>query len=238
MSGPGARAWVVALVVLAAAGGCARLQRPRHVLPYKQKQRDYRPEMYASPDAARSPGSLWSEGAYNLFEDARARRVGDIVTIFVLESANAKRDSSTALRHRGDTQLGVSAFYTAILDLVRKNPGLDPNALLQASTTNDFSGGGGITRSGDVKAVLPVRIKEALPNGDFYLEGSKVLLLNEEESLLYISGVVRPIDIAPDNSVSSTQLADVELEYTGRGIITESERVGWGKRLLNYIWPF
>ena len=217
---------------------CARLQTSRHVLPYKQKQRDYRPDLYASPDAARTPGSLWSEGSRNLFEDAKARRVGDIVTITVLESSSAQRDSTTDLHHRGNTQLGIGSFWTALLDVVRNNPGFDPNALLSAMSVNDFSGGGTIARSGDVAAVLPVRIKETLPNGDFYLEGSKVLLLNEEESLLYISGVVRPIDISPTNSIASTMLADVELEYTGRGVISESERPGWLKRVLNYVWPF
>ena len=70
-------------------------------------------------------------------------------------------------------------------------------------------------RSGKLNATLPTRIKKTLPNGDFFIEGSKVFLINEEESILYLSGVIRPVDIMPDNSVSSLQVADVELGTLG-----------------------
>ena len=77
-----------------------------------------------------------------------------------------------------------------------------------------------------------------MPNGDYYVEGRKVLLLNDEETHLYVSGVVRPVDISPDNSVASSYLADVELEYTGRGVLSEKQNVGWLSRALDYVWPF
>ena len=229
-SGP--RTWVPVMLLLCAAG-CVR-----HVYPYTRKTRSYAQDTYASPDAARTPGSLWSEGSYNLYEDARARRVGDILTITLEEKADATRDASTQTAHDGTTQLGISSFWTAMGSLAASNPNLDPNALLAAATRNDFNGGGNTRASGALAAILPVRIKDALPNGDFYIEGHKVLLLNDEESFLYVSGVVRPIDINPDNSVSSSRLADVELEYTGRGVLSEAERVPWLQRALNWIWPF
>ncbi len=223
------------LLILSLAGsfGCVR-----HVHPYSHKVRKYKADTYASPDAARTPGSLWSEGAHNLFEDAKARRIGDILTIDVREVADATRDATTTTQHDGNMQLGISSFYTAMAQLVAQNPGLDPSALIAAATRNDFQGGGNTKRSGALAAILPVRIKDALPNGDYYVEGHKVLLLNDEESFLYISGVVRPIDIAPDNSVASSQLADVELEYTGRGVLTEAEDVPWFQRVVNMVWPF
>jgi flagellar L-ring protein precursor FlgH len=225
---------VGACVLLSACDfGCVR-----HVYPYSRKVRQYKADTYAPPNAAKTAGSLWSEGSHNLFEDARARRIGDILTIGVVEQADATRDAATKTQHDSSIQLGISSFYTAIAGLVKKNPGLDPNALIAAATRNDFNGGGNTKRSGALAATLPVRIKEALPNGDFYVEGHKVLLLNDEESFLYLSGVVRPIDILPDNSVPSSKLADVELEYTGRGVLSEAESVPWFERVINWIWPF
>ena len=210
----------------------------RHIYPNTHKIREYKSDAYAAPDAARTPGSLWSEGAHNLFEDARARRVGDILTVAIGEQADATRSAATNLNHDSIMNLGISSFGSALLTFAAEHPTLDLTKLISAATTNDFKGGGDTARGGAVNATLPVRIKETLPNGDFYVEGNKVLLVNDEESFLYMSGVVRPIDINPDNTVSSAVLADVELEYTGRGVITEADGPGWFTRLVNWFWPF
>jgi len=214
-------------------GECACV---RHVYPYSQKVREYEPAVYAEPDEARTEGSLWSEGAPGLFEDARARRIGDILTIRIDERSDATREANTKTARESETSVGISAFWTAMQGLA--DQGIDPARLISAGSSSDFNGGGQTSRSGRLNAVLPVRIKKTLPNGDFYLEGHKILLLNEEESHLYISGVVRPIDVQPDNSISSSRLADVELEYTGRGVVSERQSPGWFSRLLDYIWPF
>ncbi len=221
------------LLLTSLCGACVR-----HVSPSLRKTRKYKSDTYAAADAARTPGSLWSEGSHNLFEDAKARRIGDILTIAVGENSDATRDASTTTNHESTTQLGISSFYTALLKTVRDNPGFDPAALISTATKNDFNGAGNTKRSGALAAILPVRIKSSLPNGDFYVEGHKVLLLNDEESFLYISGVVRPIDVLPDNSVPSSKLADVELEYTGRGVISEAETQPWFTRFVNWAWPF
>ncbi len=221
------------LLLLLPLGGCVR-----HVLPYTRKSRAYTADTYAPPTADRSPGSLWSDGAHNLFEDARARRIGDIVTVRVDERSNAVRDAATRTHREGEVEFGVSSFAGAMQQLAAANPGLNPATLLGAGNESTFRGQGNTSRSGRLQAILPVRIKGTMPNGDFYIEGNKVLLLNEEESFLYISGVIRPIDIEPDNSVVSSVIADVELEYTGRGSITESQNRGWLSRILDYLWPF
>lgn len=209
-----------------------------HIHKRKPKVRAYAKDTYASPDAARSPGSLWSEGAHNLFEETRGRRVGDILTVVVDEQSQAARDSGTATQRQGDMRLGISAFLAAMASYASAHPGFDPNAILATSMSSSFTGQGSTTASGNLNATVPVRIKDVLPNGDFYIEGNKTLLLNNEESHLYLSGVVRPIDVNTDNSVSSSVLADVELEYTGSGVMAENERPGVLWRALNYIWPF
>lgn len=216
-------------------GGCNKVH---HIKPYKHKSRTYAHDTYASPDAARTPGSLWSEGAHNLFEETRARRVGDILTVTLAERADATRDTATATSRQSSAQVGVSALLSAIHSYAASHPGFDPNALLAGMSASTFNSQGGTSRSGQLDAILPVRIKELLPNGDFFVEGSKMLLLNNEESTLYLSGVVRLIDINTDNSVASSVLADVELEYTGRGVLADNENPGWLSRILGWVWPF
>ena len=237
MKGTRSRGWTLVLLAtaLAANASCAKV---KHIKPYKKKTRTYAPANYASPDAARTPGSLWSEGAHNLFEETRGRRVGDILTVLISERADATRDMQTGTNRHSDSQVGVSALFNVMQKVAAMYPGTDPNALLAGASNSAFNSAGGTSSSGALAATLPVRIRELLPNGDFFVEGNKMLLLNNEESTLYISGVVRPIDVNTDNSVPSTKLADVELEYTGRGVLTDNDSRGWLSRALGWIWPF
>lgn len=228
------RAWVLVGIGLLTQA-CSRVP---HIKSYKQKHRSYTKDTYASPDASRSPGSLWSDGAHHLFEETRGRRVGDILTVLVDERADATRDRGTALQRNSTSSVGVGAFLNAMQQLAIKHPGLDPNVLVSGASAGAFNSQGSVAASGQLAAKLPVRIKEVLPNGDFFLEGSKMLLLNNEESILYISGVSRPIDVGTDNSVSSSVLADVELEYTGRGVLADNDHQGWFSRVLGWVWPF
>lgn len=220
---------------VAVSAGCSRV---KHIKPYKKKARAYTAATYASPDAARTPGSLWSEGAHNLFEETRGRRVGDILTVTIAERADATRDMQTGTSRHSDSQVGISAALNVMQKIAAMYPGTDPNALLAGQSNGNFASNGGTASSGTLAATLPVRIRELLPNGDFFVEGNKMLLVNNEESTLYISGVVRPIDVNTDNSVSSTKLADVELEYTGRGVLSDNDERGWLSRALGWIWPF
>ena len=228
---------VVALLAAlsVSSGACARV---KHIKPYKKKNRTYTKSSYASPDAANTPGSLWSEGAHNLFEETRGRRIGDILTVTIDERADATRDMQTGTSRHSDSQVGISAALNIMQKVAQMYPGTDPNALLSGQSNGNFAANGGTSSRGTLAATLPVRIRELMPNGDFFVEGNKMLLVNNEESTLYISGVVRPIDVNTDNSVSSTKLADVELEYTGHGVLTDNDSRGWLSRALGWIWPF
>ncbi len=215
------------------ATGCVR-----HTYPYSPKVREYEQAEYAPRDQGRTVGSLWSEGSAGMFEEGRASRVGDILTVRIEERADATRDAMTETSRDSSTNLGVTSFFAAMQNLAANNPGLDPAALISAASSSKFSGGGSTSRGGTLNASLPVHVKRELPNGDLYIEGTKVLLLNDEESHLYLSGVVRPVDILQGNTISSSRIADVELEYTGRGVISERQTPGWFSRVLDAIWPF
>jgi len=220
-------------VVSALTLGCAT-----HIQPYEKKVRHYESDAYQDTQAGKTKGSLWNAATGSFFEDARARNVGDIITVVIQEQASASRTAQTKTDRSSETTLGVSSFFGSLAKIAAANPDLNMGELFKASSEGSFAGGGNTNRNGTLDAVLPTRIKRRMPNGDFFVEGSKVVLINDEESFLYLSGVVRPVDVAPDNSVSSLNVADAEVEYTGRGIISERTSPGWAGRLIESIWPF
>jgi flagellar L-ring protein precursor FlgH len=117
-------------------------------------------------------------------------------------------------------------------------PDIDPSKLLSLASKFDFTGEGTTQRAGQLNALIGVHVKQELPNGDLYVEGTKVVMINHEEYHLYISGVLRPSDIDPDNTVDSSLIADARVEFTGRGDIDDQVNRGWLTKLLDFINPF
>lgn len=219
-------------LLLVLASGCAG-----HIAPYKPKVRHYDPGVYAAA-VHPSGASLYVDGSRGLFEDDRAGRVGDIVIIKIDENESGSHDATSKLAHKNANDASAPGTLGLLGALQKVYPGLDPANLLSTATNGSFDGSGAVTRSGKLTGTLPVRVRAVTPNGDLYVEGTKVILVGEEENHLYISGVIRQADIRPDNSVLSSQVADAEIEYTGRGDVTDQQRPGWLSRLLTSIWPF
>jgi flagellar L-ring protein precursor FlgH len=117
-------------------------------------------------------------------------------------------------------------------------PNIDPASLIQLATQSDFSGEGQTQRQGKLSGIIAVRVKQEMPNGDLYMEGTKVVMINNEEYHLYISGVIRTADIENDNSVSSSLIADARVEFTGRGDVADQVDRGWLTKILDFINPF
>lgn len=209
-----------------------------HVRPYKPKVRNYRPDQYDKTADQRLDGSLWSDSTDTLFTHRRSARIGDVITVVIHESANAQQGAGTDTSRKSDMNMGISAFGTAVKQLQAAYPNLDMSKLLAAGYQNDFSGQGQTSSSGSLNATLTARIKNVMPNGDFYIEGNKVVMVNEEESHLYFSGVVRPSDIQADNTIASNLIADAQVEYTGRGPVADKQRPGWFSRFVDWITPF
>ena len=204
-----------------------------HIGSYRPKRRHFEVPEY---DPAMSPrgASLYSEGAPGLFDDDRARRVGDILIVRIDEADSATRDDSTKLDRKSSAS-HENGLFAALNKAV---PGVNPAELLGHDDKNEFEGGGTIRRSGRLTATLPVRIRKVLPNGDFFLEGTKVVMIGREEQHLYVSGVVRPADVRPDGTVASSRIADAEIEFVGRGDVSDQQRQGWFTRVLNKVWPW
>lgn len=212
--------WAVVLT-----SGCASTE------PYRPKQRAYEPGPYGQK-AEKRDGSLIPIGGRSLLEDERAAAVGDVLIVRVDEADSASHDSSTRLDRQSSQAYGLSGAFEKEL------PDVDFQNLFGASAESSFAGGGRIQRKGTLQATLPVRVKQVLPNGDLFIEGTKVVLVANEERHLYLSGVVRQVDVRADGSVLSSRIADAEIEYTGDGDASDQQNPGWLTRVLTTLWPF
>jgi len=204
------------------------------------RHRDYEEGEYAASQEQNKPavGSIYSEAKGSYFQDTRALRVGDIVMIRINEHADARGGASTDLSRSSDRESHVDEMLGLIQVLEAEAPTVDPTTLWKLMSSYEFSGSGKTARAGSLDGQLGVRVKKEMPNGDLYVEGTKIVMINHEEYHLYISGVVRTSDILEDNSVDSSLVADARVEFTGRGDIEEQTQQGWLGWFLNKINPF
>ncbi len=199
---------------------------------------------------ARNPGSLFNPGnADYLFSDNRARRVGDIVIVNIVDVSKGKQYAKTDTKRETYLELGVSTFFNKdetgidpvgganVLGL-RANTGGDNKGIVNTHTKNKFKGEGTTDRKTDVKATVAVRVVKVLPGGLMQVEGARETRVNEETQVLVVRGLLRPRDIGADNTVESTSLANSSIEYYGKGVLADKQKAGWVMRLLDNVWPF
>jgi flagellar L-ring protein precursor FlgH len=208
-----------------------------HIAPYHPKHRTLEPGQYGTRSQPAN-GSLYAEGAPGLFEDPNASRVGDILVVRIDERDLASHQADTKLDKSDATSYGLPSAMGVVAAIEKKYPGVDPAKLFASTTDQKFTGAGAVQRQGHVSATLPVRVIQVLPSGDLFVEGTKVVMVGQEEHHIYLSGIVRRIDIAEDDSVPSSRVAEAEIEYTGRGDISDTQRRGWLARVMSKVWPF
>lgn len=202
------------------------------------KERKYKEGKYETGLAPVTSGSLWPENGHGLFADFRAYRVGDLVTVRIDESSEAAGDAQTKLDRESSESLGVPNFFGLTQALKAAYPDINPEALVEWMGKSGFRGQGDTSRGTKVLGSISVRVKKVLPNGDLFVEGTKVILINDEEVHIYVSGVIRAEDIESDNAVSSSTIADAQIEFSGRGVLAENQQRGWFTRLFAKIRPF
>lgn len=222
-------------------GGCAGQDRHAvHSPPMTP------PQAYTEPEQRYSnPGSLYSAAETpDLYADNRARRVGDIILIKVVETSKSKTKADTTADRDATNSLSVAAAFN------RSNMGIFPGAggvlsgrvgvdpILSARTTSGLSASGETKRENYVLATIGARVLNVLPGGVLQVQGAREIRVNEETQYMVVSGLVRAQDVASDNSIESTQLADSKVEYWGKGVLADKQKQGWLTRLLDNIWPF
>lgn len=204
------------------------------------------PPVGAEPPAPafRADGSLWDHSRRgSLWSDPVARDLYDIVFVNVREDSTASHTADTELKRSSDVDLGIQNFlgreneWNTIND-DDSSDGVDPQHLIRANTQNDLDTEAETLRRGQLTARISAQVVEVFPNGNMRLYGSQVVGINNENQLLTVEGIARPEDIAPDNSIDSFLLAEARIDFTGRGVVSDLQRPGWGARLLHWLWPF
>lgn len=171
--------------------------------------------------------------AYNqvtFFEDRTARNIGDILTITLIESTTAKKETETEIKKDTSLSAPEPTLFQRVTDLG-----------LQTSANNelDFKGEADSDQKNSLRGSITVTVIEVLPNGVLRVRGEKWMTLNKGDEYIRISGLVRPEDIAPDNTVASIKLADARIAYSQTGTLAHANSMGWFSKFFNSpLWPF
>ncbi|HVW67834.1 MAG TPA: flagellar basal body L-ring protein FlgH [Steroidobacteraceae bacterium] len=187
------------------------------------------------PVPAAANGSIYQVGRdVTLFQNPIARHVGDIVTIVLNEATDASKSATTTTtKATTDTMPGIS--------LLGKPVTVKGNSLFSANVADasKFDGEGDSKQSNSLTGYITATVAKVLPNGNLYIKGEKRIWINQGQESVLLSGVIRPIDLASDNSVSSSKVANARISYGGKGAINDANAQGWLARFFNSSWtPF
>jgi flagellar L-ring protein precursor FlgH len=206
------------------------------ITTYKFPERKYEPGKY-DQDQSGENGLLWGENTPDVIEDSRSRRLGDLVIVSIEEAADASDSAQTKTSKKSSVNAGMSNFLGMLEKLAKRHPNLDTSTLVKAFFETSFQGDGKTTRAGNLTATIPCQVKNVLPNGDLFIEGTKTIQINAEETHLYLSGVVRPYDIDMSNTVASGRVLDARIDFSGRGVISDKQSPGLLHRGMDHAWP-
>jgi flagellar L-ring protein precursor FlgH len=190
---------------------------------------------------ASNPGSLFGQGDNPLFADLKAMHVNDVVTVTITEKTAQSSTAKKSNSKESSSNLGAgitTAGGGGVAGTVAKNLNTVGNIGFEAGSTNSFEGSGTNTRNETFTTTISARIIKVMNNGNYFIEGSRELLLNGEKQLVQISGVIRPYDIDQYNNVDSKYIADAKILYKTEGEIDQSTTKPWGSKMMESIWPF
>lgn len=185
-------------------------------------------------------GSLWSEDSALtvMFANDKARRIGDILTIRISESASATNKASTKTDRASSMSAGLNGFFNLEQRYPADSAFFNPFSSVKGSISSDFEGTGATVRSGALSAYMTATVIDILPNGNMVIQGNREVRVNHENQIITLTGVVRPRDISSNNVVQSTYIADARITYSGSGVVNDRQKPGWLTRIMDTIWPF
>ena len=228
------------VMALAVTAGCNGAEHRASIMPPAvQTQR------YTEPESRyENPGSLFSDsGQQYLFSDNRARNVGDLLVIKVVETSKAKHKADTNAEKTSSNEYGVAAAFgrTSVNpwltgSILSGGVGIDP--ILSTTTSSKTDATGETKRENTITATMGARVVQVLPGGVMQVEGAREIRVNDETQYMVVRGLVRSRDVASDNTILSSQMTDMTLDYYGSGALADKQTGGWLSRLLDFVWPF
>ncbi len=225
--------WIAAIGGVLLLSGCA--SGPTHKIATAE-------EIFAmaTPERIDNGAIFQPSKGIALYEDIKARNIGDMITIVLSEQTNASKSASTstskdnAIDVTNPTLLGLpTAFSSSVLS------SRDMSLASSLESSKSFSGEGDSAQSNQLSGSVTAMVTGVLPNGYLRVEGEKNISINQGEEYVRIKGIIRPVDIRSNNSVLSTQVANAVISYGGNGVIANSNDMGWlGKFFNSKWWPF
>jgi flagellar L-ring protein precursor FlgH len=233
--------YISAILILLAITGCSGASKSTSKINNIQKEEFVTPPMYTSPVSAE--GSLWSDvEGVRLYSDRRAKRIGDIVKVSIVEDPEAEVNANTQTsRNSGVSAAQLEAFgwmkqLGRMYPDIAQKPGEDN--LFSASLGTNFDGKGSSDRGGHIKAYVPAEVKQIFPNGNLFISGQREIRVNHETQHVSVSGIIRAEDINQFNEIASSSIASAKIAYSGAGPIADKQKPGWAMRIVDYVWPF
>ncbi len=210
--------------------------------PVAEVKRIHEPQFPEYRHSKIEEGSLWSENkGITLYPDSRARKVGDIVTVRIVEDPEAELSANTKTSRSSSVDAKLK-FFGLMKALAEDNPRLaqDPgkDELIKAGLGLSFDGKGSSDRDGHVRAYVSALVVKVLLNGSLYINGRREIRVNNETQYITLSGIIRPEDVSPSNEISSTYVANARIVYSGIGILADKQKPGWLGRIIDRVWPF
>ena len=215
-------------------------------LPSADPRIDMKPPVYVEQLPAKqvnnqpNAGSLFGRGDNPLFADRKAMNVNDIVTVVISERANQSSSGKHDTSKNSAISLGGGIFSagSAPLSTLATQLNKAGDIGFSAGNKNEFTGAGSSVRAEAFTTTISARIIKVLENGNYFIEGSRELLINGEKQIMQLSGVIRPYDISNANEIDSRYIADAKILYKTEGDVDRATRKPWGTKLMEAIWPF
>ncbi len=238
-----------AIVVPLALGACNTADRLANVgatpalsaIQDPTAQPGYKPVRMPMPDVqpvSYAPNSLWRTGSRAFFKDQRAAKVGDLLTVNVAVTDQANISNETKRSRANTESFGLPNAVGLENSTLGKAAGVGGSALLNATSATSNDGAGSVQRAETVTTNVAAVVTQVLPNGNLVVEGKQEIRINYEVRELIVAGVVRPEDIAADNTIDSTKIAEARIAYGGRGQITDVQQPRYGQQIVDILLPF
>lgn len=187
----------------------------------------------AEVDSLSQPTGSWIGGSADFFRDPRASRAGDLLTvrIGIDDKATLNSTSNRSRKSAVDGKAGLNLDWMGTTEVDLSGKG-------NIGSNTSSAGQGTTARSERIELSVAAMVTRVMPNGSLLIEGSQEVEVNFEQRILHVSGLVRPVDISPDNSISYEKIAEARISYGGRGRISEVQQPGWGQQIWDRVAPF
>ena len=179
------------------------------------------------------PAQGWIGGNADFFRDARASRKGDLITVEIEINDRATLNNSSNRSRNSSADAGLGFNYD-IMGIVEA----DINGDAEVNSNSRSAGQGTTARSERIDLSIAAMVTRVMPNGYLLIEGSQEVVVNFEQRTLHVSGLIRPADISPENTISYEKVAEARIAYGGTGRITEVQQPGWGQQIWDRVSPF